>query len=201
MKASDFLSKLRPDFSATRFEPYESGTLPMPDGDLWVFGYGSLMWNPGFKVEEALPARLYGYHRRLCLWSIHYRGTARCPGLVLGLDRGGSCNGMALCVAPRDIPVASEYLMKREMLNNAYLPVIKKVYLRNGAGVNALTFVSKREHPQFARPLGIAETAAVVLAATGKRGKNCDYVLNTVRHLSKFEITRTTLHAVAEKLR
>ena len=192
---------LRPDFSATRFAPYEPGALPVPDGDLWVFGYGSLMWNPGFRVAKAVPARLYGYHRRLCLWSVHYRGTAECPGLVLGLDRGGSCNGMALRVAPADRPAASDYLLEREMLNNAYLPVIKKVYFQGGGGVDALAFVSKREHPQFARPLSVAETVAVVLSAEGRRGKNCDYVLNTVRHLSKFEIEHTALHAVADKLR
>ena len=190
-----------PDFSATRFDPYQPASLPLPDGDLWVFGYGSLMWNPGFKVRQAAPARLYGYHRRLCLWSIHYRGTATRPGLVLGLDRGGSCNGMALRVARKDIQAVSTYLLKREMLNNAYLPAIKKVYLKHGIGVNALAFISKQEHPQFARPLSIAETVSVVVGASGKHGENCDYVLNTVRHLSEFEIKNTALHLVAEKLR
>lgn len=192
---------LAPDFRNIRFAPYGSNALPIPEGDLWVFGYGSLMWNPGFPVAQAIPARLYGYHRRLCLWSIHYRGTARRPGLVLGLDRGGSCNGMALRVAPQDISPASDYLLEREMINNAYLPVIKKVYLENGGGVDALTFVSKPEHPQFARPLSVTETASVVRTAEGRRGKNCDYVLNTVRHLSEFNIEHTVLHAVAEKLR
>ncbi len=194
---------IRPDFSATQFTPYQSDALPMPDGDLWVFGYGSLMWNPGFAVEKAVAARLYGYHRRLCLWSIHYRGTATHPGLVLGLDRGGSCNGMALRVAHADIPTASAYLLKREMINNAYLPIIKKIYLAHGGGdggVEALTFISKQQHPQFAQPMSIAETVAVVRTATGKHGENCDYVLNTVRHLNEFEIKRTTLHAVAARL-
>ena len=191
----------RPNLSAVRFQPYAEQTLPLPDGDLWVFGYGSLMWDPGFEVARAVPARLYGYHRRLCLWSVHYRGTAECPGLVLGLDRGGSCNGIALGVARRNAVAVAAYLREREMLNNAYLPVIKKVYLRGGGEVDALTFVSRLDHPQFARPLSVAETASVVLAAEGRRGKNCDYVLNTVRHLSELEIHHTALHAVAEKLR
>ena len=195
------MSDLRPDFSTTQFDTYKPGALPMPEGDLWVFGYGSLMWNPGFNVAQALPARLYGYHRRLCLWSIHYRGTARRPGLVLGLDRGGSCVGLALRAARKDIQAASAYLLEREMLNNAYRPAIKKVYLEDGAGVDALTFISKREHPQFAPALSINETVAVVLAAEGAHGKNCDYVLNTVRHLSAFEIEHTALHTLAEKLR
>lgn len=200
MNARDLI-KIRPDFSATRFAPYSRDTLPLPDGDLWVFGYGSLMWDPGIAVRRAIPARLYGYHRRLCLWSVHYRGTARKPGLVLGLDRGGSCSGIAYQVAPHDTADAADYLREREMLNNAYLPVIKKVYLQNGVVVDALTFVSKRRHPQFAPPLGVNETVAVVRAAAGKRGQNCEYVLNTVRHLNEFGIRRGALHAVAERLR
>lgn len=194
------IARLRPDFSATRFAPYESNSLPTPAGDLWVFGYGSLMWAPGFAVQESTAARLYGYHRRLCLWSIHYRGTARCPGLVLGLARGGSCHGLALRVAPQAIQASLAYLRKREMLNNAYRPALKEVYLRRGGRVTALTFVSKPAHAQFAPPLSLAETVAIVRAAAGKHGKNCDYVLNTARHLSKFGIERTALHAVAEQL-
>lgn len=172
----------------------------MPSGDLWVFGYGSLMWDPGFKVQQTVVARLYGYHRRLCLWSVHYRGTREHPGLVLGLDHGGSCNGIALRVARKHSTAAAAYLLKREMLNNAYRPVIKNVYLRHRVRVAALTFVCKQEHPQFARPLSVADTVAVVLAAAGASGKNCDYVLNTVQHLRELGISDRVLHAVAEQL-
>ena len=202
-----------PNFSAIRSAPFELDSLPLPAGDLWVFGYGSLMWNPGFDVRQAVPARLYGYHRRLCLWSIHYRGTAKRPGLVLGLARGGSCNGIALRVARRHTPAASAYLLKREMVNNAYRPAIKKVYLRRGDGdgdgddggggddsVDALTFISKPEHPQFAQSLSIADTVAVVLQARGEGGKNCDYVVNTARHLSHLAIECAEIHRVAERL-
>lgn len=173
----------------------------MPAGDLWVFGYGSLMWNPGFAVRRAAPARLFGYHRRLCLWSIHYRGTAKRPGLVLGLARGGSCNGLALRVARRDASAAAAYLLKREMLHNAYRPTVKKVHLADGGRVDALTFISKPDHPQYARPLSLSDTVEVVLAARGAGGKNCDYVLNTARHLSRLAIERTEIHRVAERLR
>ncbi len=195
-----------PDFTALHLTPSKPKSLPLPTGDLWVFGYGSLMWNPGFDVCQAVPARLYGYHRRLCLWSIHYRGTAKCPGLVLGLARGGSCNGIALRVARRDTSAASAYLLKREMLNNVYRPAIKKVYLRRGDNndddsVDALTFISKPEHPQFAQALSIADTVAVVLQARGEGGKNCDYVVNTARHLSHLAIECTEIHRVAERLR
>jgi len=216
-----------PDFSRTRFAPFDGARLPLPAGDLWVFGYGSLMWNPGFVVQEARPARLFGYHRRLCLWSIHYRGSARRPGLVLGLARGGSCSGMALRVARDDAEAAAAYLMQREMVHNAYRPAVKKVYLRDGDGgdgdggdaggdgdgdgdaavagrgkiVEALTFLSKPEHPQFAPPLSIRDITAVVVAAKGKGGRNRDYVLNTARHLSALDIERTEIHRVAEQLR
>ena len=227
-----------PDFSNTRIAPFDGRRLPLPDGDLWVFGYGSLMWNPGFAVREARPARLFGYHRRLCLWSIHYRGTSRRPGLVLGLARGGSCNGMALRVARAERHAVAAYLFKREMLNNAYRPAVKKVYLRgddavgdgaevgdgetgaggdgnnrgrdggddgddNGRGkiVEALTFLSKPEHPQFAPPLSIRDITAVVVGARGAGGRNRDYVLNTARHLSAFDIERTEIHRVADNLR
>ena len=192
---------ITPDLSATKFTPYESNSLPLPDGELWVFGYGSLMWDPGFAVAEAVPARLYGYHRRLCLWSVHYRGTAKRPGLVLGLDRGGSCNGMALRVAKKNISAASDYLRKREMINNAYRPTIKTAYLRGGDAVKTLTFISKQNHPQFAPPLTVADTVKIVQKATGKRGKNCDYVINTVKHLNEFKIKQTELHAVAARLK
>lgn len=204
-----------PDFSDTRFAPFEGGRLPVPDGELWVFGYGSLMWDPGFAVREAVPARLFGYHRRLCLWSIHYRGTARRPGLVLGLARGGSCNGMALRVARGDAEAAAAYLMKREMVHNAYRPAVKRVYLRGDGGgrgdntgggdgcrvVEALTFLSKPEHPQFAPPLCIRDITQVVVGARGAGGRNRDYVLNTARLLSRFDIERTEIHRVAEQLK
>ncbi|MDA7969276.1 MAG: gamma-glutamylcyclotransferase [Gammaproteobacteria bacterium] len=189
-----------PDFSGTHFPPYAGASLPLPDGDLWVFGYGSLMWNPGFAVARAAPARLYGYHRRLCLWSTHYRGSAKRPGLVLGLDRGGSCNGMAFRVARKHARAAADYLREREMVNNAYRPAVKRVYLRGGEGVDALTFVSKREHPQFARPLGLRATVEVVLRAKGVHGKNREYILNTARRLSELRIEHTELHAVAARL-
>ncbi|MGI9311099.1 MAG: gamma-glutamylcyclotransferase [bacterium] len=192
----------RPDLRAARFAPYDAAELPLPAGDLWVFGYGSLMWDPGFAVAQARPARLYGYHRRLCLWSVHYRGTAEQPGLVLGLDRGGSCNGMAMRVDRRQAAAAAAYLVEREMLNNAYAPAVKRIYPRGMRdGVEALTFVSRRAHPQFARPLELGQIVAVVREAAGAGGRNRDYVLNTARHLSALSIERTELHAVAEKLR
>ena len=125
-----------PDFSAYQLEPVPDLKLPMPEGDFWVFGYGSLMWDPGFNYVDSRPAFLFGYHRRLCLWSIHYRGTSANPGLVLGLDAGGSCKGMGFKVSPRNKVEVCEYLKEREMLSNAYKPVVKPIYLENGEAVN-----------------------------------------------------------------
>lgn len=173
----------------------------MPRGHFWVFGYGSLMWHPGFKVERAVAARLYGYHRRLCLWSVHYRGSVNRPGLVLGLDRGGSCFGVALRVASTDRDAAADYLRAREMINNAYLPRVKKVYLQTGDAVEALVFLSRRDHPQFAKRMSVADTVAVVLGARGKSGDNREYVLNTVGRLNDLNIRTGALHSVAKQLR
>ncbi|MDD9856443.1 MAG: gamma-glutamylcyclotransferase, partial [Gammaproteobacteria bacterium] len=126
------------------------------------------------------------------------------PGLVLGLARGGSCNGMALRVARGERHAAAAYLIKREMLNNAYRPAVKKLHLRGEGGdrvVEALTFLSKPDHPQFAPPLSIRDITAVVVEAKGAGGRNRDYVLNTARHLSRFDIERTEIHRVADQLR
>lgn len=179
---------------------YPVEDLPLPEGDFWVFGFGSLMWNPGFEPEDAKAARLYGYHRRLCLWSIHYRGTKSKPGLVLGLDRGGSCQGMALKVRSGDRGEVAAYLCERELLSNAYAPLVKRVYLADGPEVDALTFVSRLDHPQFAPPMSIERTAAVVRAAEGDRGKNTEYLINTVEHLSQMGVLDTDLHAIAKRL-
>ena len=110
---------------------------PPGGGDLWVFGYGSLMWNPGFAHAEARPARVYGYHRAFCLYSEHYRGTEARPGLVLGLNRGGSCRGRAFRVPAHDADAAMEYLIAREMYGHevdVYQLQWHRVALEGGMG-------------------------------------------------------------------
>ncbi len=117
----------------------------------WVFGYGSLMWDPGFPHEEARPATLFGYHRSFCVYSIRYRGTELRPGLVLGLDRGGSCVGVAYRIADADIAQARRYLWDREMLHNVYIPRMAPMRLLAGEPdfVDAQTFVVDRAHRQY----------------------------------------------------
>jgi cation transport protein ChaC len=164
------------------------------DGDLWVFGYGSLMWNPGFVHSEAVHARLVGYHRAFCIYSMHYRGTARQPGLILGLDRGGVCEGVAFRVPPRDADAVRRYLRSRELITGVYREALLPVTLARPHGastdpeVRAMTFIAERAHPAFAGDLPLARQARLVRKAKGLTGLNLDYVLNTASHLAALGI-------------
>ncbi|PLP59942.1 gamma-glutamylcyclotransferase [Mesorhizobium loti] len=166
-------------------------------GDFWVFGYGSLIWRPGFAHVETQKARLHGYRRSLCVYSFVHRGTRERPGLVLGLDRGGSCIGLAFRVPGelRDEVIA--YLRERELVTNVYLERWVKAALEDGRMVEAVTYVADRDHEQYAGALGEAEAAAVVRGAVGQSGVNEDYVLNTIQHLEALGIRDHWLEAVA----
>ncbi len=171
-------------------------SLVLPDGDLWVFGYGSLMWKPGFAHVEVRPARIHGYHRALCVWSWVYRGSETAPGLVAGLDAGGSCVGRAFRVAQAHTDATARYLFAREMVTRVYVPVMAPVRLNDGRKVEALTFVVDRRHAQYAGKLNAEEAAATVRRAHGKGGANSDYIANTVAHLDKLGIAESLLHEV-----
>lgn len=169
-------------------------------GDFWVFGYGSLIWRPGFAHVETQRARLHGYRRSLCVYSFVHRGTRERPGLVLGLDRGGSCIGLAFRVPSelRDEVIA--YLRERELVTNVYLERWVKVALEDGRVVDAVTYVADRGHEQYAGALGEAEAAAVVRGAVGQSGVNEDYVLNTIQHLEALGIRDRWLEEVARRI-
>src|SRR5215469_18413876 len=126
--------------------------------DLWVFGYGSLIWRPGFEFLERVPARLIGEHRALCVYSFVHRGTAEKPGLVLGLDRGGACRGIAFRVAEKNRTATVAYLREREQVTSVYREVMRSVWLENDAQkrVSALTYVADRGHVQYAGRLSAA---------------------------------------------
>ena len=162
-------------------------TLP-PDEDLWVFAYGSLMWDPGFPFTERRLGVLRGYHRRFCIYSIHYRGTPEAPGLVFGLDRGGACRGMLFRVARACALPVLESLWAREMITAVYKPRLLTVRADGGQTVRACAFVVDRAHPQYCRGLGLAGTAALIRRSAGARGPNIDYLANTVEHLEKLGI-------------
>ena len=172
---------------------------PLPAGDLWVFGYGSLLWRPGFAYQTVRPARLFGYHRALCVWSWVHRGTRERPGLVFGLDLGGSCVGRVYRVAEREKPAVAAYLYGREMATPVYLPKLRKVY-SGGKPITALTFIVDRGHPQYARRLSLETQLRVVIDARGQSGVNRDYVINTVEHLQQLGIREPSLEALRDRL-
>src|SRR5665213_871990 len=153
-----------------------------PEGDLWVFGYGSLMWRPGFEFIEQVPARLIGEHRALCVYSFDHRGTPEKPGLVLGLDRGGACRGIAFRVAASLRDQTIDYLRGREQTTNVYREVMRSVWLENEGRqrVSALAYVVDRGHVQYAGRLSLAEQLRFVQQGHGQSGNNRDYVLATV---------------------
>lgn len=171
--------------------------------DLWVFGYGSLMWRPGFEFEEAHVGCLEGYHRSLCIYSHVYRGTPECPGLVLGLDSEGSSMGRAFRVKAEDREKVIAYLREREQVTAVYLERYGQVRLMDGSDrmVEAVTYVADQNHEQYAGKLSTDAQVNFVLQGHGKAGPNIDYVLNTVDHLMECEIDDPELFALAKKLR
>jgi cation transport protein ChaC len=177
-------------------------TLPdaaLSGGDLWIFGYGSLMWRPEFAFVEQVPARLIGEHRALCVYSFDHRGTPEKPGLVLGLDRGGACRGVAFRVASKLRDKTVEYLRGREQTTNVYREVSRSVWLGNEPRqrVSALTYVVDRGHVQYAGRLSLAEQLRFVQQGHGRSGNNRDYVLSTVRSIEAQGFRDQQLHRLA----
>lgn len=169
---------------------------PLGAGDLWVFGYGSLMWDPGFPYAEAHHARVFGYHRALCLLSVRNRGTPEQPGLVLALDRGGSCHGIAFRVAPEDEEPTRLYLWEREMYTGAYRPALLAASLGGTRRVKALTFVARPDHQQYFHAETAEQAAALVAQGRGAYGTSLDYLRNVIRHLDEIGIADGPLHRV-----
>lgn len=165
----------------------------------WVYAYGSLMWNPGFPYEEAQPGLIHGYHRSLCVLSTIYRGTPEHPGLVLGLDQGGSCCGRTFRVAPQHVNATLAYLEEREQVTKVYCPHFLSTKLSDGRTVQAYSFVVRHEHEQFAGNLSLEEQARLVAQGVGDRGLAIDYLASTVEHISDLGIRDTQLHEVLER--
>ena len=166
----------------------------------WVFGYGSLIWNPGFAHVSAQQGLLKGAHRSLSIVSHHHRGTVEQPGLVFGLTRGGSCRGMVFEVAEADWPSVYAYLQEREQVTSVYRDVMRPVRLADGRTVKALAFLVDERHAQFAGHLDLDRQLAMVRAGIGRSGRNVDYVLNTARHLAELGIRDRQLMALADLL-
>src|SRR3981189_2549205 len=171
-------------------------------GDLWVFGYGSLMWRPGFEFIEQVPARLIGEHRALCVYSFDHRGTPEKPGLVLGLDRGGACRGVAFRVAAGSRNATVDYLRSREQTTHVYREVMRSVWLENEARqrISALAYVVDRGHVQYAGRLSLTDQLRFVQQGHGRSGNNRDYVLATVKSIEAQGFRDAQLHQLATML-
>ena len=155
----------------------------LPKGELWVFGYGSLMWSPCFGYTRKALGRAHGYHRALCILSTRYRGTRRKPGLVMGLCRGGSCWGVAYRLEPQRTRRALASLWSREMLRRVYAPRLIPVRLRGGRIVRALAFIADPGHPAYVGELDLHGRARLVAQGIGARGPCVDYIRKTLDHM------------------
>jgi cation transport protein ChaC len=168
-----------------------------PEGDPWVFGYGSLIWNPAFHFADRKIARLYGYHRQFSLWTHLGRGTPDNPGMVLGLVPRGSCTGVAFRVRRDQAEEEFDIIWRREMVSGAYRPIWTRVH--TGAGpVPALTFVINPEHPRFAGDVPEERVIRALATACGPLGRCADYLLNTVEHLEEMDIRDRTLDRLTQ---
>ena len=169
--------------------------------ELWVFGYGSLIWRPGFPYAERRIARLIGAHRALCVYSWVHRGTPEHPGLVLGLDRGGACRGVAFRVAAEHRDEVRAYLREREQVTSVYLEKYREVRFADGGRAEALTYLVDRSHGQYAGKLDEDTQFRIVSAAHGRSGANIEYVLNTAEHLAELGMADPLLDRLARRLK
>ena len=166
----------------------------------WVFGYGSLIWRPGFSFIHSEPARLDGWHRSLCVLSHKYRGTPECLGLVFGLDKGGHCHGVAFEVEHAIWPQTHAYLQERELVTHVYKEVSLPLVLASNRTVWAITYVVDREHGQYAGPLTPEQTLAYVRQGHGDAGSCVDYVKNTAQHLHQLGVPDANLDRLVTQL-
>ncbi|EFL88005.1 cation transport protein chac [Ahrensia sp. R2A130] len=183
----------------------ESGQTSMtqdqvPADHFWVFGYGSLMWKPGFDYLERQRATMHGVHRSPCIFSWVHRGTVASPGIVMGLDEGGFCEGVAFKVNMNQQREVVDYLRARELVTNVYIEVTREGHLDNGETVPMLCYVADTTHQQYADNLSIDALVAQISGAEGQSGKNEDYILDTVEKMREMEIHDERMEAVAARL-
>lgn len=169
---------------------------------LWVFGYGSLLWNPGFEPAESVLARLEDYHRSFCMLSIHHRGSEEEPGLVLALDaqEGASCTGLALRVREEEEPRVLEELRARELISSAYEERHVGLALTDGREIDALAYVILPDHRQYVQ-YDLERQAEMIARATGGRGPNSEYLFNTAAHLTELAIHDPDMDWLVERVR
>lgn len=175
----------------------------MARAPLWVFGYGSLLWNPGFDVAERRVANMAGYRRSFCMRSIHHRGSVADPGLVLALDADAdaNCSGMAFRVAAGQEDTTLDILRERELISSAYLEAMVPVDMQGGARIDALVYVIDPDHEQYCGGLPLEEQAHIIATAVGGRGPNAEYLFNTADHLDTLGIADAELTWLAARVR
>jgi cation transport protein ChaC len=171
--------------------------------EMWVFGYGSLIWNPDFPVAERQIARVTDWQRSFCMWSIHHRGSVAAPGLVLALDHveAAICDGVAFRVTPGNEADTLETLRARELISSAYLETHLPLVLQDGRKVNALAYVIDPKHKQYCGGLSLAKQAQIIAGAVGGRGPNRDYLFATADHLAELGIADADLAWLATQVR
>lgn len=172
---------------------------PQPER-IWVFGYGSLMWNPAFHYVERHTARVHGFHRQFCLWSRGGRGSPKYPGLMLSLESGGSCTGVAYRVAPEAAATELDVLWRREMASRSYRPVWVNVHMRHGREP-ALVFAVNRAHERYVAGLDTETIARYIATGKGTNGDCCDYLFDTVDHLRELGIRDRRMEGLEQRVR
>jgi len=211
------------DRAGTPRMPPEVALLRDGGEPVWIFAYGSLMWDPDIACAEARPALLHGYHRSFCLYSYDYRGTRERPGLVLGLDRGGACWGLALRLDDGALPAALDRVWQREMSGGGVYEMRRltvrtvglqptdpgssrrkpgpgQALIRGGAALSAHAFVMRRDHPDYAGPLSLDDKARLILGAAGRRGACREYFATTLGHLERLGLVDRPLRRLAERI-
>lgn len=169
-------------------------------GRVWVFGFGSLIWNPAFRFVERRTARIHGFHRQFCLWARAGRGSPERPGLMLSLEPGGSCTGVAYRLSPRSAPTELDVIWRREMFTMAYRPVWTTAYTAKGPEP-AIAFSANRQHERYAPGLADAEVARLLATGSGPMGRCCDYLFDTVAHLRQLGIRDRRLEALQAEVK
>lgn len=177
------------------------GVVP-DDGSVWIFGYGSLMWQPGFVHVERLPAIVHGWRRTFCIYSTHHRGNDRRPGLVLALDRGGACRGMAFRVAASAAPATLAYLRAREQVNGVYREMHVAARLQDGSHreLRAIAYVAERAHPSYTGLLALERQVELIRGARGRSGTNVEYLVNTLAELARLGVRERELERIMVRI-
>ncbi len=170
------------------------------ENHFWIFGYGSLMWRPGFDYLEACKATITGLHRAPCIYSWVHRGTQERPGIVLGLDRGGTCTGMAFKVSNTIQKETVAYLQERELVTNVYLESHDRAVLETGGEISCLTYIVDQNHEQYAGQLPIDELMHQIRGAIGQSGRNEDYFINTAQKLKELDIRDELMESIVKHL-